>query len=85
MAAAAPPTPAAAAAASQRGGGLPCNLPHHLFVFPGEDILEVSVYKVCNTYTHSFFSAYFPGVHTTGIQNTTSSGLLRITWIQKFI
>lgn len=83
MAAAAPPAPAAAT--SQRGGEFPSNLRHDLFVYPGENILELSVYKVCNTCTHPFFSAYLQGVHTTGVQNTSSSGLLRITWIQKFI
>lgn len=79
MAAAAPPVLAAAKSQS------PSNFPHDLFVYPDEETPELSVHKVYNTYTHPFFSVYLQGVHTTGVQNTTSNSLLRIIWTQKFI
>lgn len=44
--------------------GSPSNLPQDLFVYTGEDTLELSVRKVYNTYIHPVFSPYLQGVHT---------------------
>ena len=65
MAAAAPPA-LAAAKKPEEASSLPTFPKTYLYIrYPGEDTLELSVHKVCNTYTHPFFSAYLQGVHTT--------------------